>query len=127
MAVSLLLPVVSTSAPSLFDSVMRIVPRIRACRFSSASPGGPVASGSVSISRKAAWAGSMGTVRVRMPRLAASASASWTLPRLEKRDGMRMPTTWSAPRASAAMVATSDESIPPERPMSTSVNVFLRT
>ena len=39
MAISLLLPVVSTSQPNLFDIVMRIVPRMRACRFSSARPG----------------------------------------------------------------------------------------
>ena len=39
MAISLLLPVVSTSQPNLFDIVMRMVPRMRACRFSSARPG----------------------------------------------------------------------------------------
>ena len=76
MAISLLLPVVSTSQPNLFDSVIRIVPRIRAWRFSSARPGSGPANGSASMSRNAAWAASIGTVSVRMPRLAASASAS---------------------------------------------------
>ena len=61
------------------------------------------------------------------PRFAASASASVTLPSLEKRDGMSTPTTCSGPSASTAIAATSDESIPPESPMSTSVKPFLRT
>ena len=38
-AISDLLPVVSTMAPVLFDSAMRIVPRMRACRFSSVASG----------------------------------------------------------------------------------------
>ena len=36
--ISLLLPVVNTSAPNLFDSAINSVPRILGCRFSSASP-----------------------------------------------------------------------------------------
>ena len=69
MAISLLLPVVSTSQPNLFDIVMRMVPRTRACRFSSARPGGRSANGSASIPRNAPWASSIGMVNVRMPRL----------------------------------------------------------
>ena len=38
MAISLLLPVVSTRWPSALDSAMRITPRTRAWRFSAASP-----------------------------------------------------------------------------------------
>ena len=68
MAISLLLPVVSTSQPNLFDIVIRIVPRMRAWRFSSARPGSVPANGSASMSRNAEWAGSIGTVSVRMPR-----------------------------------------------------------
>ncbi len=118
---------VSTSAPNLFDIVIRIVPRIRACRFSSARPGSVPANVGASRSRKAEWASSIGTVTVRMPRFAANASESVTLPSLENRDGMSTPTTRSGPSASTAIAATSDESMPPESPMSTSVNPFLRT
>ena len=71
--------------------------------------------------------GSIGTVTVRMPRLAASTSESVTLPSLEKRDGISTPTTRSGPSASTAIAATSEESMPPERPISTSVKPFLRT
>ncbi len=127
MAISLLLPVVSTSEPNLFDIAIRIVPRIRACRFSSASPGSVPANVGASMSRNAAWAPSIGTVIVRIPRLAASSSASVTLPSLEKRDGMSTPTTWLGPSASTAIAATSDESMPPDNPMSTSVKPFFRT
>ena len=52
-------------------------------------------------------------------------SASVTLPSLEKRDGMSTPMTCSGPSASTAMAATSDESMPPDRPMTTSVKPFL--
>src|SRR5271154_1464060 len=38
--ISLLFPVVNTSAPNLFDSAISSVPRIRGCKFSSASPNG---------------------------------------------------------------------------------------
>src|SRR5271154_1467042 len=44
--ISLLFPVVSTSAPNLFDNAINSVPRIRGCRFSSANPNGvPLNSG----------------------------------------------------------------------------------
>src|ERR1700722_21006284 len=38
--ISLLLPVVKTSEPNLFDRAISNAPRIRACRFSSANPTG---------------------------------------------------------------------------------------
>ena len=69
----------------------------------------------------------MGIVSVRIPSCSASASASAMLPALENRDGMSTPTTWSAPSASAAIAATSDESMPPESPISTSAKPFLVT
>ncbi len=100
---------------------------MRACRFSSASPGSAPPNGAASMSRNASWAGSIGTVSVRMPRLPASSSASVTLPSLENRDGMSTPVTCSGPSASAAIVATSDESMPPEIATNTSCNPFLRT
>ena len=83
MAISLLLPVVSTIQSNLFDIVMRIVPRTRACRFSSASPGSVPANVSASMDVNASWAGSIEMVSVAMPRLRASASASVMLPSLE--------------------------------------------
>ena len=60
-----------------------------------------------------------------MPRLRASRSASLTEWSDENRDGISTPCTCSAPRASAAMVATMEESMPPDRPMTTSVKPFL--
>ena len=44
---------------------------------------------------------------------------------LKKPEGIEIPCTRSAPSASAAIVATSDESMPPERPMTASRNPFL--
>ena len=43
---------------------------------------------------------------------------------LEKRDGSATVWTWSGPNASAAIVATIAESIPPESPITTSVKLF---
>ena len=91
MAISLLLPVVSTSQPNLFDIAIRMVPRTRAWRFSSARPGSSPANGSASMPRNAECASSMGTVNARIPRLAARVSASVTLPSLENREGIRTP------------------------------------
>ena len=51
-----------------------------------------------------------------MPRLRARASASSMLPRDEYGLGMDTPRTFSAPRASTAMAATTAESIPPLNP-----------
>ena len=73
----------------------------------------------------ASCAASIGTVIVSMPRFSASSSASVTLPSLEYRDGMSTPVTRSGPSASTAIAATSDESIPPDSPMSTSLEAVL--
>ena len=40
---------------------------------------------------------------------------------------MVTPVTFSGPSASTAMAATSEESMPPERPMTTCLKPFLRT
>ena len=60
-----------------------------------------------------------------MPRAVARDSASDTEPPLEYRDGMATPWTCSGPTASTATAATSEESIPPDRPMTASLNPFL--
>ena len=127
MAISLLLPVVSTNAPNLFEIVMRMVPRMRAWRFSSANPGSVPRNGSSSSWRNASWGPSIGTVIVAIPRFAARTSESVTLPPLENREGISTPVTCRAPRASTAIDATIAESMPPDSPIRTSRNPFLRT
>ncbi len=62
-----------------------------------------------------------------MSRLAPSATASVIEPSLEYREGMVTPCTCSAPSASTAMVATSEESIPPESPITASEKPFFET
>ena len=75
----------------------------------------------------ATWAGSMSTVRVPIPRLAANSSASATECSLEYREGISTPCTWSGPSASTATTAVNEESIPPDSPTHTSWNPDLRT
>ena len=60
-----------------------------------------------------------------MPRLVASAQASSRLSFEENRDGIAMPVTCFAPSASTARAAVTAESMPPERPITTSVNPHL--
>ena len=106
---------------------MSSTPRMRDCRFSSVRPlGSPSVSGASDAAR-ARWAASMGTVATSIPRLAARVTASATDPSLEYRDGMVTPWTWPGPRASTAMAATSEESMPPDSPMTASVKPFLAT
>ena len=62
-----------------------------------------------------------------MPRCLASRCASRRVPADEYADGMPTPATFSRPSASTAIAATSDESIPPESPMTTRLKPFLRT
>ena len=57
----------------------------------------------------------------------ARASASVRECSLEYRLGMATVWTCSGPMASAAMQVTSDESIPPDSPMTTSVKPFFST
>ena len=82
-AISLLLPVVSTSQPNLLDSAISVVPRTRACRFSSARSGSRPSKLSDSMSRSAVNAGSMGMTRYSMPSVAARSRASSFEPWLE--------------------------------------------
>jgi len=61
----------------------------------------------------------MGMVMLLMPSLSARTAASTRLARLVKGEGIRTPSTFSGPRAEAAMAATRLESMPPERPRRT--------
>ncbi len=99
---------------------------MRAWMFSSVTSRAVPANASASVRSIASMASSMGSVSVRMPRLAASCSESSMLPRLEKGDGIRTPSTWSAPSASTAMAAVSAESIPPESPSTAREKPHLR-
>ena len=69
----------------------------------------------------------IGTVRACSPCRLASSSASPTECSEEYRLGMSTTWTASGPSASAAIVATSAESIPPDRPRMTERKPFLRT
>ena len=77
------------------------------------------------MSARARWAASIGARARSIPRASASATASDTDPSLEYRDGMATPWTWAAPTASTATAATSDESMPPDSPITASLNPFL--
>ncbi len=88
-----LLPVVSSKADRLFDSAISRLPRMRAWMFSSVTSRAVPANAPASVRSIASMTSSMGSVSVRMPRLAASASESSMLPRLEKGDGIRTPST----------------------------------
>ena len=66
---------------------------MRAWMFSSVTSRGAPANASRSVSSNACIAGSIGSVSVSMPRVAASASESSMLPRLENGDGISTPST----------------------------------
>ena len=95
--------------------------RTRACRFSSARPS----------SFNAFWysskIGAIGIVSSCRPVRSASSAASERECSLDHSLGLETPKTFSAPRASTAMVATSVESMPPDSPIRTLVNPFLAT
>jgi hypothetical protein len=65
----------------------------------------------------AATASAMAMVSKRMPRLAASRRASSRECCEEIEEGRETPMTFSGPKASAAITATTAESMPPERAM----------
>ena len=69
----------------------------------------------------------MGMTSKRMPRLAASSLLSSMEPAEEYGLGIPMPRTFSAPRASVAMAATSAESMPPLKATKAFLNPHLRT
>ena len=124
VAISLLLPVVSTRCPSLLDTAMLITPRTRDCRFSAGSPD---TGKSPSPSLKASTTGWMAMVRALIPCRSTRSSASLTEWPDDHLLGIRITCTFSGPTASAAIVATSAESIPPDSASSTDLNPFLRT
>jgi hypothetical protein len=78
-----LLPHDNTIQPNLLDMVITTLPRMRACKFSSARSGARPANNGPSMCSNAACAGSIGTTNERMPRPSASVCASATLPSLE--------------------------------------------
>ena len=68
----------------------------------------------------------MGASSKRMPRFSASARASEMLPSDENGPGMPTPVTFSAPSASTAIAAVSEESMPPLSPINTREKPHLR-
>ena len=102
-------------------------PRMRACTFSSAVFGAVPENVAASIESNASCAGSIGMSQSGMPKFAASVSESDTLPTEEYRDGMLTPTTFPAPSASAAITATTAESMPPDMATATFEKPVLRT
>ena len=79
-AISDLLPVATTMPPNLFDNAIRMAPRIRAWRFSSATFGSVSANGVASASRNPLKMSSIAISSNRQPRLRASSSESFTDP-----------------------------------------------
>jgi hypothetical protein len=73
VAISLLLPVVSTIHPLALERAMSRTPRMRDWRFSSVSPAGSSPSSGERLAAKARCSGSMGRVTMSIPRLAANA------------------------------------------------------
>ena len=100
---------------------------MRACRFSSATSSSVPANRSASVRRYASNTSVIGTMSIRAPSRRAHSSASSVLSGDEYTDGIASRRTAPGPRASAASVATSAESIPPDMPTTTSRNPFLRT
>ena len=101
---------------------MSMSPRSRACMFSSVtSSARPSKTGRI-VAFTASKACPMGTSSQRMPRFAARAKESSTLPRDEYGLGIVSPRTFSGPSASAAMAAVTAESMPPLRPRQTVEN-----
>ena len=111
----------------MFESAISRFPRMRAWMFSSVTSRTVPANASWSVSSIARIAGSIGSVRVSMPRFRASASESSMLPQLEYGDGISTPRTRAGPMASAATAAVSAESTPPESPSTALVKPHLRT
>ena len=126
-ATSDLFPVAKSIQWNLLENDIITTPRMRDWMFSSVTSRSLPAKAGASAFSKASIIGEIGTVNVSIPRLAASASESVMLPSLDHGDGIITPCTWSLPSASTASAATSAESMPPERPRTTSVKPFFRT
>ena len=119
---SLLLPVFTSIQPCAFDNAMRHTMRQRAWVFSAASPASSPPHARASTRSNASYGSQMDTTLVSMPRWSASSRASSKEWSLEYGPGSSTPCTWSAPNASTLITAPILESIPPERPMTTSAN-----
>ena len=100
-------------------------PRIRAWMFSSATSLGRSAKSGLRAASQAPTAPAIPIVSKPMPRLRASVCASSRECCEEMIDGREMPRTLEGPKASAAITATSAESIPPERATSAFLNPLL--
>jgi hypothetical protein len=100
-------------------------PRMRAWTFSFAVSNVLLLNNLFNDSSYVLYTDSIGTTWMAMPRLRASAQASSRLPRDENCDGIAIPVTCSLPSASTAMAAVTAESIPPERPITTSLKPHL--
>lgn len=108
----------------MFDSAISSTPRLRDCRFSSATSGARSANNGPSASMKPLNGASIETVSSRTPSdLHCTAARSFDRSAV-KRDGKRTAVTFSAPIASTAMASTTDESSPPDRPSHTLSNPF---
>ena len=77
------------------------------------------------LASKRSTTGSIGSSRKSVPRFSASRRASPRVSSEEKRDGIETQWTRSGPSASHASAAVSAESIPPETPMTTSLEPVL--
>ena len=100
---------------------------MRAWIFSSATSAGREPNAGASAFRYASNTSPIGSVINSIPRFLANACASALLPSEEYGPGMDTPRTFSAPSASTAMLATTEESIPPLRPTNTFLKPHLRT
>ncbi len=116
MAFSLLFEELSNTYPSLFCKAMSSTVRIRDWIFSSvASNSVPPVTG-FKVSMIAVYASLMGNTLYSIPRFSARRLASSTDSSDENCDGIINPLTFSAPSAPTARQATTEESIPPDRP-----------
>ena len=93
--------------------------RQRACVFSAAKPESSPPHAGASARANASYGSRMDTVCAWMPRLAARSCASVTEWSLEYGPGSSTPCTHSAPSASTHMAAVTDESRPPDNPITT--------
>ena len=97
------------------------MPRTRACKFSSANPVNS------RFSRYAETIGSISTIRKLSPIRSAESFASDFECSDEYFEGIEMPYTFLAPIASAAIAATSAESMPPDNPSAIDLKPFFCT
>ena len=100
---------------------------MRACRFSSVESAFQPANAGFSISLYVEKASSIGIVIRSMERFLARAQASSRLSFEEYSEGIKTPVMFSGPSAAQATAATSEESIPPLRPMTTWEKPFFLT